>query len=151
MSVLALLLLAASPQAGSAPAPADPPQRFSILVDPCAATAHDRSGNDVVVCGHPDAISPRLPLPQFRGPPDHPVPSNPDMSAAVALNGPGIGNECGGYGEGCPVGLGGYAVPALVNGAVSAVKGALAKRPDKAGRIAIPLDDPQPTAASIQP
>lgn len=133
MILLLLALQAAAPAAAA-------PERFSILVDPCAS-AHDDQGKDVVVCGRPDAVSPRLPLPDFRGPPDHAVPSNPDMTAVVALNGPGIGNECGAYGENCPVGGGGYVIPKLLGGAVDLAKSAFAKKPDKRGRVPIPMTD----------
>lgn len=141
MILLALLLQATAPAA---------PAKFSILVDPCAS-AQDDKGKDIVVCGNPNAISPRLPMRDLRGPPDHAVPSNPDMKASVALNGPSARGECGLYGEACPVGGGGYLVPKLVNGAVDVVKGAFAKKPDKRGRVAIPLDDPAPVPAATSP
>ncbi len=137
-----LLLL----QAATAPAATPPPpaagETIDILAKPCANASDD--GGDVVVCGRPETLAPRLPLPQFRGVPDHAVPSNPDMSARVALDGPGIGTECGAYGEGCPIGGGGYAIPALLNGASGLVKKAFAKHPDKTGRVAIPLEDDAP-------
>lgn len=137
-----MILLALALQAAAAP-PAPAPREWSILVDPCAS-ARDDAGKDIVVCGRPETVTPRLPLPRFRGPPDRPMPSNPDMKASVALDGPGIGNECGAYGEGCPVGFGGAAIPALVGGAVDLVKGAFAKRPNKSGRVPIPLDEAAP-------
>ncbi|MEG3163272.1 hypothetical protein U1701_01560 [Sphingomonas sp. PB2P19] len=132
---IALLLLAQAAPAA--------PERFSILVDPCASASDDK-GTDIIVCGRPEKITPRLPLRDFRGVPDRPVPSNPDMLASVALDGKAAGNECGAYGEDCPVGLGGYALPVIVNGAVGLVKSALAKKPDKRGRVPILLDDPAP-------
>lgn len=147
MIALALVLLqaAATPVQG---------QRFSILVDPCAS-ANDDQGRDVIVCGRPDAISPRLPMRDLRGPPDHPVPSNPDMKGEVALNGPAANyaQECGLYGEGCPIGGGGYIVPKLVDGAVGLVKNAFARKPDKRGRVAIDLDAAAPpiAAGAIRP
>ena len=125
------------------------PERFSVLVDPCASASND--GGDVVVCGRSDKLAPRLPLPQYRGPPDHPAPSNPYLRPDVALNGPGIGNECGAYGENCPVGGGGYAIPKLLTGAAGLVKSALAKHPDKRGRVAIDLDAPAPTVGKVLP
>lgn len=125
------------------------PERFSVLVDPCANASND--GGDVVVCGRPDKLAPRLPLPQYRGLPDHPTASNPYLRPDVALNGPSVGNECGAYGENCPVGLGGYAVPKLLNGAAGLVKSALAKHPDKHGRVAIDLDAPAPTKGKVLP
>ncbi len=136
-----MILFAIMLQVAASPAPVE--RSWSILADPCAS-ARDASGNDIVVCGHPDAVTPRLPLRQFRGPPDRPMPSNPHMSAAVALNGPGVGDECGAYGENCPVGLGGPAIPALIGGAVDLAKKVFAKRPDKSNRVPIPLDDPAP-------
>ena len=143
--IAALLLLLQAAAAPASPPPAGR-ERIDILAAPCANASND--GGDVVVCGKPDALAPRLPLARFRGPPDHAVPSNPDMSAAVALNGPGVGTECGAYGEGCPVGGGGYAIPALLNGATGLVKRAFAKHPDKAGRVAIPLTDDPPVDAA---
>lgn len=137
--IFAALLQAAAP---AAPAPAAP-QRFSILTDPCASASND--GGDVVVCGHADALAPRLPMPRFRGPPDHPVPSNPDMKASVALDGPGAGNVCGAYGEDCPIAGGGssYIGPLdVAAAAVKGVKGAFAKRRYKDKGEPIPLTDP---------
>lgn len=140
MIATALLLL----QAAAPVATPGGGQRFSILNDPCAA-AGPGNGQDIVVCGHPDAIAPRLPLPQFRGPPDHPVPSNPDLSAVVALNGPSGAAECGGYGEGCPIGGGGYVLPTLVHGAADLAHDAFRKRRYKDKGVSIPLDDPPAT------
>ena len=147
--IAALLLLAQATPA----APASPPQpeRFSILVDPCANASND-GGNDVVVCGKSDSLQPRLPMPQFRGVPDHAVPSNPDMKASVALDGPGIGNECGAYLEDCP-GLGNQINPAaLVVGAVNAVGNAFKKRKYKDQGEPIPMEDgPVDTRGKLLP
>lgn len=150
--IAALLLLQAATAPAAAPAPAAPAgERFSILTDPCASASND--GGDIVVCGRAENLAPRLPLPRYRGVPDHAVPSNPDLSARTALDGPGIGTECGAYGEGCPVGGGGYAIPALLGGAAGLVKKAFAHHPDKTGRVAIPLEDDAPVdvAAKIHP
>ena len=84
MGPLLLLLIQAATPASAKPVRPTPPQSMSILVDPCAS-ATDDNGRDVVVCGRPDAISPRLPLRNDRGPPDHPVPSNPDGTGIGAL------------------------------------------------------------------
>jgi len=97
MLLAALLILAQerlldppapSTSAASAPAPAattsNPvsPKVWSIKADPCATA---RTGTeDIVVCGNV-APSPRLPLPDERGPPDHPAPSNPYVSGTGAL------------------------------------------------------------------
>lgn len=139
--MIAALLLTLTQAAPAAP------ERFSILVDPCAS-AHDDRGKDIVVCGRTDAISPRLPMRGLRGPPDHAVPSNPDLKASIALDGPDGRGECGLYGEACPVGGGGYVLPALLNGAVGAAKQAFAKHPDNTGRVPIDLGDPPPVPAS---
>ncbi|WP_375381923.1 hypothetical protein [uncultured Sphingomonas sp.] len=148
--MIAPLLFLLQAATASAAAPPTPPaaggEKIDILAKPCANASND--GGDVVVCGRPETLAPRLPLPQFRGVPDHAVPSNPDMSAAVALDGPGIGTECGAYGEGCPIGGGGYAIPALLGGASNLVKKAFAKHPDKTGRVAIPLEDDPPVDVS---
>ncbi len=138
MTGIALLLLVQAAAASPAP-PATEPKRWSILNDACAAASDQ--GKDIIVCGHVDAITPRLPLPQFRGPPDHPVASNPDLSAVVALNGPPGSGECGAYGEECPVGGGGYLAPKLVEAAVDLAHG-LKKRRYKDKGVSIPLDEP---------
>lgn len=144
-AMLALLLQAATPVA-DAPPPAESDaggHRWSVLAQPCAAQGDPNS--DIVVCGRPDAIAPRLPLPAFRGPPDHPVPSNPDMSAAVALNGPGLGNECGAYGENCEPFGGKYITPkTVVSEAAKAVKRMTQTRKYKNKGEPIALDDTPP-------
>ena len=141
--LIALLLAQAT-------ATSPPPTRFSVLVDPCANASND-GGNDVVVCGRPETLTPRLPLPQFRGPPDHAAPSNPELRPSVALDGAGVGAECGGYGENCPVGGGGYVIPKLLGGAAGLVKSAFAKHPDKRGRVAIDLREPAPDKGKVLP
>ncbi|WP_380781452.1 hypothetical protein [Sphingomonas sp. R86520] len=127
--LLTALLQAATP---------DPvPQRFSILVDPCAAASKD--GNEIVVCGAPATSSPRLPMRDDRGPPDHAVASNPELSAERALN---LANTpCAASQRGCQVGFGPPIVP-IAKAAVGLVKSALAKKPDKTGRVRIDLDGP---------
>jgi hypothetical protein len=141
--LLPLILAQAAPTAAP---PAPPSQRWSIMTDPCAR-ASDGSGQDVVVCGHPDQVQPRIPLPAYRGPPDHPVASNPDMVASVALNGPGIGNECGAYGENCEPAGGGYITPmTAIAGAVDVARRAFATRKYKNKGTPIPLDEPAPTS-----
>jgi hypothetical protein len=100
------------------PSPSAAPERFSILVDPCAATSKD--GNEIVVCGGPEANSPRLPLPDERGPPDTP---------------------CAARQGGCQVGFGPPIAP-IAKAAVGLIKSALAKKPDKRGRVPIDLDGP---------
>ncbi|MCK8456880.1 hypothetical protein [Sphingomonas faeni] len=119
------------------PSPTAAPERFSILVDPCAAASKD--GNDVIVCGGPAANSPRLPLPDERGPPDRAVASNPELSAARALQ--LEGTPCAASQWGCQVGFGPPIAP-IAKAAVGLIKSALAKKPDTRGRVPIDLDGP---------
>ena len=169
MTPLLFLLGLAAGQAGPAAAP--PPQSFSILVDPCAR-ARSAPGTDVVVCGRAAADSPRLPLPAERGPPDRPIPSNPDRSGMGALA--ASDTPCAAVPRGCQVGVDVFGAgtsvvrlvqklvspdscceapgegtdPAQLAGdAVRGVKRIFAKKPDKSNRVPIPLDDPPaPTA-----
>ena len=144
---LALLMLLQAAAATPAPPPPARGERIDILARPCANASND--GGDVVVCGRPDEIAPRLPLARYRGVPDHAVPSNPDLRASVALDGPGIGTECGAYGEGCPIagGASSYVTPLTVaRAAVGGVKSALATRKYKNKGTSIPIDEPSPAA-----
>ncbi len=135
--VLSALLQVTAPSA-AAPSSAPPvPQRFSILVDPCATQSRD--GNEIVVCGTPENGNPRLPMRDDREPPDHPVASNPELSAARALN--LAGTPCAALQRGCQVGIGPPIMP-IAKAAVGLVKSALAKKPDKRGRVPIDLDGP---------
>ncbi|MES2420941.1 MAG: hypothetical protein V4595_06520 [Pseudomonadota bacterium] len=131
------VLLSALLQAASAPVAPPVPERFSILVDPCATQTKD--GNEIVVCGGPAANSPRLPLPDERGPPDHAVASNPNLSAVRALD--LSDTPCAARQGGCQVGFGPPIAP-IAKAAVGLIKGALAKKPDKTGRVPIDLDGP---------
>lgn len=129
-------------------APATAPQRFSILADPCASATSD-AGKDVVVCGRPDGVAPRLPNRDDRGPPDHAVPSNPELRATQAMN--LEATPCGATQRGCTVGFGPPLVP-TVKAAAGLVKSAFARRPDKRGRVPIDLGDPPaPPASAIAP
>ena len=138
---LALQTAAAAPVAvpPSATPAADTPQRWSILVpvanEPCVRRA---DGKDIVVCGNP-LPSQALPYPD-EVPPDGPVPSNPYQTGSGALAAQGtpcpISREC-------VVGFGPPLVP-LIKGAADLAKKAFAKKPDKTGRVAIPLDDTSP-------
>lgn len=168
MTPLLALMLAAAQQGAPAPAPAAPaaaPQRFSILADPCA---RERSlpGTDVVVCGRNAADSPRLPLPAERGPPDRPIPSNPNMSGVGALA--ASNTPCAAVPRGCQVGVDVFGAgtsairlvqkliapdsccedpgegtnPALlVKDMVGGIKRTVARKPDKSNRVPIPMDD----------
>lgn len=132
-AILFALIQVVTPAAASAPTS----ERFSILVDPCAAASKD--GSEVVVCGGPAANSPRLPLPDERGPPDHAIASNPNLTAVRALE--LSDTPCAARQGGCQVGFGPPIAP-IAKAAVGLIKSALAKRPDKSGRVPIDLDGP---------
>lgn len=129
--IAAILLLQATPETGAPPVP----QRFSILAPACPRNDPD---TDIVVCGSPEG-SARLPLPDERGPPDHGVPSNPYRTGIGALA--ASATPCAATQWGCQVEFGPPIMP-IVKGAAGLVKSALAKKPDKSGRIDIPLDEP---------
>ena len=117
MIFLAFLLQAAPPTATTAPvtrASAASPQRFSILVDPCAQIGRD--GRDVVVCGKDAATSRRLPYPDDIVP-DHGVPSNPDRNGQGALA--AAYTPCAARIGGCPSGV----FPPIVPAAIAIVHG----------------------------
>ena len=125
------------------------PQRFSILVDPCASSASD--GKEVVVCGHPDAISPRLPLRDDRGPPDHPVPVNPEMTGVGALA--AMATPCAAHIGGCQVGFGQPIVAKaleLAGYGLKDLKESRRRHRDGARRVAIDLDGPPATGTVTQ-
>lgn len=140
-------------------------QSWSILVDPCAAVTGNPAKDEIVVCGSAAADSPRLPLPAERGPPDRPMPSNPDLSGSGALA--ATGAPCATLSQGCTVGMdlfgGGTALVRLigkvvdpdscceapgeatdpgrlVGDVISGVGGLFRRKPDKSKRIPIPLD-----------
>jgi hypothetical protein len=151
MGPLLLLLIQVAAPAAARPVRPLPPQHLSILVDPCAS-ASDDAGRDVVVCGRPDAISPRLPLRDDRGPPDHPVPSNPDGTGIGALA--ATAEPCALHG--CFTGFGPPLVAEAVNGLTKGLKDlkdARARHRDGARRVAIDLDGPPPPipAGAIRP
>jgi hypothetical protein len=129
------------------------PQRFSIMTDPCAS-ASDDDGHDVVVCGRPDAISPRLPMRDDRGPPDHPVPVNPEMTGTGALA--AEGTPCAAIIGGCTVGFGQPVVAKaleLAGYGLKDLKDARARHRDGARRVAIDLSEPPAPnpAAALRP
>lgn len=145
-------------------------QRWSVLVPACASA---QTGTDqIVVCGK-GAEAPRLPLPGERGPPDRPIPSNPDMSGIGALN--AVPTPCAARVGGCQVGIDIFGgATALVRGVgkiidpnscceepgesrnfvkliTDAGKGvgrAFRKKPDKSNRVPIDLNDPVPFRSS---
>lgn len=133
--ILSALLQASTATAGTVAPPV--PERFSILVDPCATQTKD--GNEIVVCGNAAATTPRLPMRDDRGPPDHAVASNPELSAVRALQ--LESTPCAASQRGCQVGFGPPIAP-IAKAAVGLIKSALAKKPDKRGRVPIDLDGP---------
>lgn len=172
-SLLMLATLQGGASAGTALRPvqtADGSQRWSVLADPCAADG--RGGEDVLVCGRRAAETPRLPLPDERGPPDRPMPGNPDVSGAGALA--MTSAACATQSEGCTVGIdllgGGTALIRLIGKAIdpdscceepaeakdpirlvsdidASIGRAFKKKPDKSRRVPILLDDLPPPEA----
>ena len=137
--MFAIILSALLQASATTAAPAAPPvpERFSILVDPCATQTQD--GNEVVVCGKSATTTPRLPMRDDRGPSDHAVASNPNLTAVRALE--LSDTPCAARQGGCQVGFGPPIAP-IAKAAVGLIKSALAKKPDKRGRVPINLDGP---------
>ena len=137
--ILVALALQAAAQAQPATSPAAIPQRFSILQPHCEPSGDP---DDIIVCSRgPDGQ--RLPLPDERAPPNG-AGANRERTGvgALALQ----STPCAATQWGCTVGFGPPIMP-IVAGAVSAVKSAFAKHPDKSNRVAIPLDDPAAATA----
>lgn len=160
--MIAALLLAVQVASPAVPRPVagTPPQRI-VLTDCPRPT-----GDDIVVCGQNG--NPRLPLPDERGPPDGPAPSNPDLTGGAALA--QTVTPCAASQGGCRSGINLFAagtaairlVGKLVDpnsccdtpGEATSV-GALArdigkafrKKPDRSKRVAIDLDAPPPSTA----
>lgn len=163
--MLSLLLLAFGQVTSTAP-----PERISILVDPCASRRGSVQDDEILVCGTDPA--PRLPLPSERGPPDRALASNPyaDGRGAIVAS----ANPCATLSQGCTTGVdiiggGVFAVRAvgklidpgscceepgeyrdvgrLLGDVIRGVKGG-SSRAERAKRIAIPPDPsvPLPTA-----
>lgn len=149
---------------------ADGSQRWSVLAEPCASA--QTGADQIVVCGK-DVNAPRLPLPAERGPPDRPMPSNPDRTGIGALN--AVETPCAARVGGCQVGVDIFgAATTLVRGVGKVVspdscceepgesrnffkligdagKGvgrAFKKKPDKSNRVPIDLNDPVPFRSS---
>ncbi|HEU0045190.1 hypothetical protein [Sphingomonas sp.] len=146
MMILALLLQATTPATGAAP-----PEKFSILAEPCAPIVRD--GQEVVVCGNNPTASQRLPLPaeavSTTG-----VPSNKYLTGTGALAAEPA--PCATLQGGCQVGFGppiGLLVGAAVKGVGNALKDrreAKAKQRDGNRRVAIDLAATGP-AGRIEP
>lgn len=172
--MLALLLLLAGQAATPARAIPSPPERISILVDPCASQRRNSQDDEILVCGEA-ARTPRIPLPSERTPPDRPLASNPyaDGRGAMAAT----SSPCATMSEGCTTGvdiLGGgtFLVRAvgklidpnscceepgeatnffkLLGDVVGGAKGKPSKE-DRAKRVAIPLDPAVPLPVAVTP
>ncbi|MDJ0278212.1 hypothetical protein QLH51_15545 [Sphingomonas sp. 2R-10] len=172
MPIHAMMLLLAGQAATPAVPLRAPPERISILADPCASRRRNSQDDEILVCGEAARDS-RIPLPGERTPPDRPLASNPyadGRGAEVAAISP-----CATRSEGCTTGVdifggGTFLVRAvgklvdpgscceepgeykdvgkLLGDIVRGVKGGPSKR-ERAKRVAIPLDPavPLPVAA----
>jgi hypothetical protein len=143
--MIALLLLLQS----AAPAAASPqPERWSILLptptEPCVPERRPGDKDDIIICANARP-SVRLPDPESV-PSKGPVKSNPYLNGSGALA--AMDTPCP-ISRNCVVGFGPPIVP-MIKGAVDLAKRAFAKKPDKTGRVAIPLDEPAPTG-TLQP
>ncbi len=168
--MLALLLIALGQTA------APPPERFSILVDPCASQRRHALDDEIVVCGE-RARDPRIPLPAERTPPDRPLASNPYADGRGAME--AAVSPCATLSQGCTTGVdmiggGVFLVRAvgklidpnscceepgeykdvgkLIGDVIRGVKGGPSKA-ERAKRVAIPLDPmvPLPVATPAVP
>ncbi len=171
--MVALLLLLAGQAATPARPIPSPPERISILVDPCASQRRHSQDDEILVCGEA-ARTPRIPLPSERTPPDRPLPSNPYADGRGAMV--AAADPCATRSEGCTTGVdifgaGTFLVRAvgkvidpnscceepgeatnvfkLLGDVVRGVKGKPSKE-ERGKRIAIPLDPavPLPVAAT---
>ncbi|KQM31277.1 hypothetical protein ASE59_06585 [Sphingomonas sp. Leaf10] len=172
--MVALLLLLAGQAATPARPIPSPPERISILVDPCALQRRNSRDDEILVCGEA-ARTPRIPLPSERTPPDRPLASNPyaDGRGAMAAAAP----PCATLSQGCTTGvdiLGGGTflvravgklidpnscceepgeatnVGKLLSDVVRGVKGGASKK-ERAKRVAIPLDPGVPLPVTVTP
>lgn len=128
--IVVALLLQAAPAAPVTRASAAPPERFSILTDPCARIV--REGRDVVVCGRDDTTTQRLPYPE-EVIPDHAVPSNPERNGTGALA--AEYTPCAARIGGCPSGVFPPIIPAAV-ALVHGIQNASANRREAKARAA---------------
>lgn len=124
---------------------------WSVLAPTADCPATAAPNTDILVCGR--AQGARLPLPDERPPQDRPRPAIPDMSGMVSGEGGGAA-PCSARLEGCTIGVG--PPPALVHAAVTVAKDAVGgikrtftRKPDRAKRIPIPLDDDGPTGTLL--
>ena len=170
---LYILLLLLGQTATPAVPLAGPPQRISILADPCASQRRNSQDDEILVCGE-GVRDPRLPLPSERAPPDRPLASNPyadGRGAELAAASP-----CATLSQGCTTGVdifggGTFAIRALgklidpgscceepgeykdvgklIGDVVRGVKGGPSKK-ERAKRVAIPLDPAVPLPVAVK-
>ncbi|NYT42668.1 hypothetical protein HZY97_17980 [Sphingomonas sp. R-74633] len=169
--LLIALLIAVQDVPGTVTQPkqdADGKQSWSILNDPCPSPL-GRKPEEILVCAKGAQPDPRLPLPDERGPPDRPMPSNPDVTGIGALN--ATVAPCATRSEGCTTGInilggGTFLIRGigkllnpdscceepgeatnpvkLVTDTVGGIGRSFRKKPDKSNRVAIALDDLPP-------
>ena len=139
-------------QAAATPAAAPQPERWSILITsdgPCSPSRLPPGNPDeIVVCDDPDRANRAFRLPDPDSiPSSGPMKSNPYLTGSGALAAEAtpcpISNTC-------VVGFGPPIVP-MIKGAVDLAKRVFAKKPDKTGRIAIPLDDGDAPTGRLEP
>jgi len=145
--MIALLLIL---QSAASTAPPQP-ERWSILApapgQSCVRERQPGDREDIVVCGTPDPqTSLRLPDPDSV-PSKGPMKSNPYLTGTGALA--AMDTPCP-ISRDCVVGFGPPIVP-MIKGAVDVAKRAFARKPDKTGRVAIPLDDSDAPTGRIEP
>ncbi|WP_342657681.1 hypothetical protein NPJ82_13600 [Sphingomonas sp. NY01] len=128
----ALVLLQQQPATSASSAPEK--SSWSILAG-CPGT--QAQGQEIIVCG--DRTPDRLPLPDERGPSDRPAPSNPKVDGAGALA--AAATPCAASQWGCQTGVM-LPIAPVIGALASAIRSAAAPKPDKSGRVAIPLEDP---------
>lgn len=176
-----ILLFLAAQAATPAPAPAAAPTSFSILEpianEPCARRGVKTADpDDIIVCGGKPLPSQKLPYPNEIVP-DRPMPSNPYMrgTGSLALEAAPCAAHIGGCGTGIDLIGAGVTMVRLVQKAVApsscceregeahdpvmlvsdmvgGVKRAVRGKPEKKGRVPIPLDDtPVSTAGKLLP
>jgi hypothetical protein len=127
----------------AAPATEAPPQRFSILL-PCPPGergARTDERGEVVVCGDGGTeAEQKVPVPETYNY-KTPRPSNPALTGVGALN--AEGTPCAASQWGCQVGFGPPIAP-IIGAVANAIGDAFRRKPDRTGRVAIPLDDTTP-------
>ncbi|MEO5937519.1 MAG: hypothetical protein ABIQ43_00750 [Sphingomonas sp.] len=146
--MIALLLILQSAAPNAVP---PRPERWSILTpapgQDCVRERRPGDKDDIIVCGAPDPRSSlRLPDPDSV-PSKVPVKSNPYLNGTGALA--NMATPCP-ISRTCVVGFGPPVVP-MIKGVVDVAKRAFRKKPDKTGRVAIPLDDRDAPTGRLEP